>query len=89
MFIATLAFVTYVKVVVLRILYTPACREIRAAWGKMLNPSSDQRSLEPSGDSESFVLFESSRALRRLSIKQSLGQDIPRSFGESGSSSGA
>jgi len=44
MFIATLAFVTHVKGVVLRILYTPACREIRAAWGTKLNPYGGQRS---------------------------------------------
>jgi len=54
MFIATLAFVTYVKVVVLSILYTPACRKISAAWGKKLNPFSDQRSLDPSGRSSSL-----------------------------------
>ena len=38
MLMATLAFVTHVKGVVVRILYTPACREIRAAWGTKLNP---------------------------------------------------
>jgi len=41
-------------------------------------------------DSESFLLYlKPYVALRRLSIKQSLEQDIPRSSGESGGSSGA
>jgi len=44
MFIATLASFTHVTGVVLRILYTPACREIRAVWGTNLNPYGDQRS---------------------------------------------
>jgi len=55
-----------------------------------LSTQGDQRSLDPSVDSESFVLYlEPHVALRRLSIKQSLGQDVPRSSGESGGSSGA
>jgi len=69
MFSATLAFVTQVRGVVLRILYTPTYREIRAAWGTKLNPYGDRRSLDPSVDSESFVLFETS-------LTQSLDQAV-------------
>ena len=50
----------------------------------------DQRSRDRSVDTESFVPYlKPYVALRRLSIKQSLGQDVPRSSGESGGSSGA
>jgi len=71
MFIATLAFVTHFTGVILSILYTPACREIRAAWGTKLNPHGDQRSLDPSVDSESFVLVETSDC-----ITQTLDQAV-------------
>jgi len=75
---------------VLRILYARACREIRAASGTWLSTYSDQRSRDPSVDSESFVFYlKAYAALRRLLIKQSLGQDVPRLSGESGSSSDA
>ena len=55
--------------IVLRTLYAPACREMREASGTRLSTSGDQRSREPSVDSESFVLYLKSYVpLRRLSI---------------------
>ena len=90
MWIAALEFVTQVKEIVLRTLYAHACREIRVANDTWLSTQGDQRSLDPSVDSESFVLYlEPHVALRRLSIKQSLGQDVPWSSGECGGRSGA
>jgi len=69
MFTAALVYVTQVKGIVLRTLYAYACREIRAASGTWLSTQGDQRSLDPSVDSESFVLcLKPYAALRRLSI---------------------
>jgi len=79
-----------VKGIALRTLYAHTCREIRAACGTWLSTYGDQPSQDPSVDSEFFVLYlKPYAALRRLSIKQSLGQDVPTSSGESGGSSGA
>jgi len=89
MLMATLAFVTHVMGVVLRILYTPACRETIAAWGIKLNPYGDQRSLDRQLTVNPLYSLKPHAALLTLSIKQSPGQDIPRSFGASGGSSGA
>jgi hypothetical protein len=75
---------------VLRTLYAHACHEIRATSSTWISTKGDQRSLDPSVDSKSFVLYlKPYISLCRLLIKQSLGQDFPRSFGESGGSSGA
>jgi hypothetical protein len=45
-------YVTQVKGVILRILYTNACCEMRAAWGTNLNTWGGQQSRDPSVDSE-------------------------------------
>ena len=68
-----------------------AVRPIYGSLGvKRLSTKGEQRSRDPSVDSESFVRYlKRYDALRRLSIKQSLGQDVQRSSGESGGSSGA
>jgi hypothetical protein len=70
MLIAALAFMLRrSRETVLRILYAHACAEIRAAGGTSLSTYGDQRSRDPSVDSESFVLyFKPYVALRRLSI---------------------
>ena len=48
-------YVTRVKVIVLRNLYTHACRYRRAAWGCTVTHLGDQRSCEPSVESESYL----------------------------------
>jgi len=78
MFIATLAFVTHVTGVILSILYTPTCREIRGAWSTKLNLYGDQRSLDPSVDSESFVLFETSRCITQTLDQAGSGARHPK-----------
>ena len=59
----------------LSILYSHACREIRAASVTLLSTFGDQQSLDPSVDSESVVLYLTPYvALRRHSIKHLWGK---------------
>ena len=53
----TLEFVTQAKGIVLRILYTHAYRDRRAACGARLSTYGGWSSWDPSVDGESFVLF--------------------------------
>ena len=56
----------------------------------VVTPREREQSWDPSVDCESFVLYlQPYVALRRLSIQQSQGQDVPTSPDESSGSSGA
>jgi hypothetical protein len=83
--------VTQVKGIVLRTLYTHACRDRRADWGAKVKHLRRLAIVGPV--SWYWIIFTLLETLRRimqsLSIKQSLGRDVPTSSGESGGSSGA